>query len=123
MAKPKKDAARERRIVMEIVVDAHDDEERAMGWYFYLDDTLEFSFTAICLAKRSTSPLRLKDEVDVFAMAPEGECLREIFVMIPWEKDGLAVPLSQLKPIRQTSKTTRQAVDDWHYWVNMGYEF
>jgi hypothetical protein len=123
MVKRKKDAAREKRIIMEIVVDANDDEERAMGWYYYLDDTLSFPFTATYIEKRSTSPLRLKDEVDVISMAPEVECLREMFVMIPWEKDGLAVPLSQLKLIRQTCETTRQAVGDWHYWEEMGYEF
>jgi hypothetical protein len=115
------DNARERRTSMEIVVDAHDNEERAMGWYYYLDDILEFPFTATCIEKRATSPLRLKDEVDAVAMAPKQECLREIFVMIPWAKDRLAVPLCQLKPIRQTCKTTRQTVDDWHYWVDMGY--
>lgn len=123
MAKLKKDPAREERIIMEIVVDAHDEEERAMGWYYYLDDTLSFPFTATCIAKRPTSPLRLKDEVEVTGMAPEDECLREMFVMIRWEKGGLAVPLSQLKPIQYTGEKTREAVEDWHYWVEMGHQF
>ena len=34
----KKDKTREERIYMEAIVDAHDPEERAMGWYYYLDD-------------------------------------------------------------------------------------
>ena len=38
--KPKKDEARESRISMEIVVDAYDESERAMGWYYYLEDKL-----------------------------------------------------------------------------------
>ena len=32
-AKPEKDEVREERIDMEIVVDAYDEDERAMGWY------------------------------------------------------------------------------------------
>ncbi|MGC1401990.1 MAG: calcium-binding protein [Thermodesulfobacteriota bacterium] len=43
--------------------------------------------------------------------------------MIQWEKDGLAVPLSQLTVIKSTNKQTKQAVEDWHYWVQMGYTF
>ncbi len=38
--KPERDEDREERIEMEIVVDAHDHEERAMGWFYYLEDTL-----------------------------------------------------------------------------------
>lgn len=30
------DPEREQRIAMEIVVDAYDSQERAMGWYYYL---------------------------------------------------------------------------------------
>jgi hypothetical protein len=92
-----------------------------MGWYYYLDDKLQFPFTAICSAKRAISPLQLGDEIDILRMAPEEECKREMFVITRGEKDGLAVPLSQLTPIDTTDKQTRQAVKDWHYWVQMGY--
>ena len=121
--KPTQDSDREERISMEIIVDAYGPEEQAMGWYCYLEDTLRFPFTAICNSKRAISPLLIKDEVDVIAMAPEEECEREMFVTIRWEKDGLAVPLSQLSPIRATDTETEQAVEDWHYWVQMGYQF
>ena len=40
-----KDDAREERIYMEAVVDAHDSEERAMGWYYYLEDKIMFHLT------------------------------------------------------------------------------
>jgi hypothetical protein len=30
--------------------------------------------------------------------------------------------LAQLEAIH-ADKTTRQAVEDWHYWVEQGYEF
>jgi len=121
--KPTQNIDREERITMEIIVDAYGPEEQAMGWYYYLEDTLRFPFTAICNSKRAISPLIIKDEVDVIGMAPEEECEREMFVTIRWEKDGLAVPLSQLSPISETDTETEQAVEDWHYWVQMGYQF
>ena len=122
MAKTKRDPEREHRISMEIVVDAYDRYERAMGWYYYLQDQLQFPFTATCVAKRAISPLKVKDEVQVIGMPAEDECMHEMFVTIRWEKAGLAVPLSQLKPVAADHETM-QAVDDWHYWVKMGYEF
>ena len=125
MAKTKltKSKDREERIVMEIIVDAYGPEEQAMGWYYYLEEKLQFPFTAVCSAKRAISPLQVKDEVDIFRMAPEEECEKEMFVMIRWEKDGLAVPLSQLIAINSTDEQTKQAVEDWQYWVQMGYQF
>jgi hypothetical protein len=94
-----------------------------MGWYYYLEEKLRFPFTAVCSEKRAISPLKIKDEVIVLEMAPDEECEKEMFVMIQWDRDGLAVPLSQLTPINSTDKQTKQAVEDWHYWVRMGYEF
>jgi hypothetical protein len=122
MAKPADDPVREDRIAMEIVVDAHDEQERAMGWYYYLEEKLTFPFLAHCITKRAISPLRVKDEVEVIGMPGEDECQHEIFVTIRWERNGLAVPLSQLVVVSADSETTK-AVEDWHYWVQMGYEF
>jgi len=123
MAKVEKDETREERITMEIVVDAYGPEEQAMGWYYYLDDTLQFPFLARCAFKRAISPLRVGDEVEVLGMAPEDECQHEMFVMIRWEKEGLGAPLSQLAVIHAEDEQTREAVEDWLYWVGRGYRF
>ncbi len=123
MTKTAKDPEREDRIEMEIIVDAYGPEEQAMGWYCYLEDKLSFPFLAKCIAARAVSPLRKDDEVEVVEMAPDDECQREMFVGIRWEKRPLAVPLSQLKPVTETDEETKQAIEDWHYWVRQGYEF
>jgi hypothetical protein len=120
MTRTKKNAERERRIAMEIIVDAHDAEEQAMGWYSYLEEKLEFPFTATCIAERAISPLHKGDEVEILGLAPEEECQHEMFVMMRWERRGLAVPLSQAKPISEIDEGTREAVADWHYWVAQG---
>lgn len=122
MAK-RKDNDRDNRIAMEIVPDAYGPEDRAMGWYCYLEEQLVFPFTAHCISKRAISPLRVGDEVEAIEMPPEEECGHELFVTIRWERQGLAVPLSQLKPLQCTDEATRQTVEDWHYWVKQGYCF
>ena len=121
MPKAKKNADRENRIAMEIIVDANGSEEQAMGWYYYLKDKLQFPFPAKCIAERAISLLHKGDEVEILGMAPEKECQHEMFVMMRWERRGLAVPLSQLKPIADADKDTREAIADWHYWVKQGY--
>ncbi len=121
MGKVKMDKAREHRINMEIVVDAYNEQERAMGWYYYLEENIHFPFLAKCTIKRAVSPLKVGDKVEVTGMPPEEECEHEVFVMIRWGKEGLAVPLSQLQVVRADGKT-REAVADWHYWVKMGYQ-
>ena len=54
MAKHKIDEAREERIQMEIVVDCYNESERYSGWICYLEERLEFSFRARCIASDAT---------------------------------------------------------------------
>jgi hypothetical protein len=109
-------------ITMAIVVDCYNEFERAMGWYYRLQDKLQFPFKAKCSARRAISPLGIKDEVEVKSMAAESECEREMFVMIRSKGDDVGVPLSHLKPVA-ADKQTVQAVEDWHYWLKQGYQF
>lgn len=113
---------REKRITMEIIVDAYDEAERAMGWFCYLEDKLQFPFKAQVIAKRLTSLLQKGETIQVENMAPEDECEHEMFVEITWEGRKLAVPLSQLRPLK-ADRDTQEAIEDWHYWVAQGYEF
>ncbi len=122
MVKVEHDEEREERIAMEIVVDAYGPEEQAMGWYYYLQDTMQFPFTATCISKRLSSPLKKGTIVEVVGMASEDECDREMYVKITWQGDLLAVSLIQLEA-PDADPQTQQAIADWHYWVDRGYEF
>lgn len=107
---------------MEILVDAHDEEERAMGWYYYLADTMIFPFTATCIQEHHKSPLQEEESVEVISMAPEQTCLREIYVDVQRNDRQISVPLAQLRA-GDIDEDTREALDDWHYWVARGYGF
>ena len=122
MGRQRRHKAREERIIMEIVVDAYDEHERALGWYYYLEDKLAVPFQAECVSEREISPLKPGEKVDVIGMPSEDECEREMFVTVEWEKRTFAVPLSQVVGV-DVDEDTRQAIEDWHYWVEQGYEF
>ncbi len=118
----KEDKEREERIEIEIIVDAYDEEERSMGWYYYLEDKMRFPFNARCIKERRTSPLKKGEVIEVIGMAPEEDCEKEIFVEIRWQDRTLGAPLSQLEGIA-VDEDTQQAMDDWRYWTGRGYEF
>jgi len=121
MAGVEEDEAREYRIAMEAIVDAYGPEEQAMGWYYYLEDKIQFPFEAHCIEVRHISPLRKEDQVTVVQMAPEDECMHEMFVEVQWQGRTFGVPLAQLQPL-EVDEETQEAVADWHYWVARGYE-
>lgn len=121
MSRPPKDPVREDRISDEAIVDCYSPEEQAMGWYYYIADNLTCPFTATCATKRNTSPLKAGETVEVLGMADAEDCEQEMLVNIAWDDDVLAVPLMQLQPV-DVDATTRQVIEDWHYWVNQGYE-
>jgi hypothetical protein len=118
----KNDPVREHRIDMEIVVDAYDSDERVMGWYYSLEDTIEGKVRCRCRKTRSMSPLKVGDEVDVLEMAPQDDCESEMFVFVQWNDRKLAVPLEQLEPVSGDPKAI-EIIEDWLYWCLMGYEF
>jgi Calcium binding len=122
MKKLKQDPIREARIHNDVIVDAYGPEERAMGWYYYLEDQLQFPFQARCIAANIVSPLSKGETVEVLRLAPEQSCSADMLVLIRWQGRKLAVPLSQLAAI-DVDQSTADAISDWHYWLAQGYLF
>jgi len=112
----------EDRILMDIVVDAYDKEERAMGWFYYIAEGLEFPFQAKCIAKKSRSPLKVGEEVTVVDIASAEDCESTIFMNIEYDGDSLSVPLEQLE-IMDDKPESKRRIEDWQYWIGRGYEF
>ena len=53
MPKLRKNRIREERIHNEVIVDAYGPEEQALGWYYYLENQIQFPFAARCIAVQS----------------------------------------------------------------------
>jgi hypothetical protein len=123
MVKPKLDKFREARIAMEIVVDCYNQVECFGGWFWYLEEKLEFPFRARCVTRREVSPLKKGEEVEVIGMLDEGwDNPSEILVRIKWQGRKLSVPLAQLEGIG-VNGLAAEAIADWHYWSAQGYCF
>jgi len=96
--KPERDEKREKHIDNEINVDCYDEYEQATGWHCYLEDKLQFPFTAKRIASSGKSPLKRGETVQVVGMFPSEDDMDEngdfeVFVFIEWAKRKFAVPL------------------------------
>lgn len=122
MAARQEDAEREERITMEIVVDAYNSDEQAVGWYCYLENTLTFPFQV----EMVDDPSRPGRPVTVTALADADDCRHEMYVTAEWvdedgDEDEDDLPLADVRPVKADAKTA-EAVADWHYWTEMGYQ-
>ena len=106
---------RDKRIEMEIIVDAYTKDEQAMGWHIYLEEKMDVPFEARCLEEQEISPLEEGETVRVVGKPSSEPSLHQQFVTIEWKGREFGVPLSQLEPV-DASDATEQAVSDWHYW-------
>ncbi|WGV29018.1 calcium-binding protein [Halotia branconii] len=122
MSQMERDENREERIDMEVVVDAYDEEERAIGWYYYLAENMSFPFKA----KWTTRKRPEGRDVEVVEMSVGDDCSHDMFVEVRYQEgtldDIFSARLSEINPI-DVDQETAQVIADWHYWVAMGYEF
>jgi Calcium binding len=122
MSKIQRDENREERIIMEVVVDAYDEEERAMGWYYYLAENMNFPFKAKWITRKRHEGR----DVEVVEMSPRDDCSHDLFVEVRYQEgnidDIFTARLSEINPI-DVDEEIAQIIADWRYWVAMGYEF
>lgn len=104
------------------MVDAYNSEERAMSWYYYLEEKLAFPFKAKCTVARAVLPPKIGEEVEVLDLEALDDCKSAILVLIGFAGRTLGVPLAQLEA-NGADAATREAVALWRYWVVMGHEF
>lgn len=116
-----RDEAREQRIARLLSGAGDDEYERISAWYGYLEEHLRFPFDATCTGPGSS--LRLKEQVEVIDLADVDDWEDGARVTLGADKHGLDVPLAQVTPGAGADEATRQAVADWHYWVQRGYHF
>lgn len=81
----------------------------------------QLPFFARCAARRSTSPLKVGEEVEVIGMAPWR--IANTICSSRWTGTRKKWRfLSQLEVISADDET-REAVEDWLYWSKKGYQF
>ena len=61
-----------------------------MSWYYYLEDKLDFPFTAKCISTPAVSPLKKGETIEVLKMAPEDACMNDMIIVIRFADRKLA---------------------------------
>ena len=98
-------------------MDAYGPEEQALGWYYYLENRIKFTFAARCIASQVVFPLRKGETVEVRRLAAGDSCAHDMLVMlvwIRWHHRHVTAPLSQPVAI-DADQSTIPAIGDWHY--------
>jgi Calcium binding len=109
------DPAREHRILYEIIVDAYDEEEQRMSWYYYLEETLEFPFEATARFRLKNGQTEIK-AIRIVEIDPKGENGKPLRFGIASDYDQ---PVYYIDPETivgmDTTEKNLEAVNDWLY--------
>jgi hypothetical protein len=110
-----KDEVREDRIYSDIVVDAYDDDEVGMSWFYYLDETMTFPFKATMeQKKRDGSKMNVAIEVlSVQVKNPSSWDLR-LEVVEQGETKIQRIEMNDLQDVQADEKTI-ECIEDWRY--------
>ncbi len=105
------------KIDYEIIVDCYDEYEVSMGWYYFMEETLEFPFTAIAQVKKRDGS-QDKQQVEITGLSSDEEGFIHQDFLLEMEIGGLLVPVaySKLSDI-QADASTIEAFEIWDYWV------
>lgn len=113
MSKTKNEAI-EYRIRNEIIVDAYDDYEVNMGWYYYMEEKLNFPFHATVEIKTRGGGKESK-RVEVVELDCDVEFGNDMTVGVTFGDYVHSVPLRSLIDI-EADEDTLEAIGDWFYW-------
>jgi len=110
-------------IMMEIVVEAKDEDEIIMGWFHYMADELEFPFEAAIEIKNRRGE-KTVIQVDVLDLSDSNQNATSAAVMLDISEKGsekvMDVSISKLQNVKG-SESTQNAVAIWKYWESGKY--
>jgi len=113
---PKHDPARDNRIHSEIVVDAYDEGEVNMSWYYYFNDYMSFPFEAIVnLRKRNGT----KEQVKVEVLSVQSEAEAPMLLAIAeanQDRLQMIVPTAIAEVLK--AEEQQEMLNDWLYYHN-----
>ncbi len=112
-------------IMMEIVVDAKDDDEVIMGWFHYMADELEFPFEAEMESKNRRGEKSVI-QVDVLDLSDRNQNPTSPEVILEVSEKGserlMDVGVSKLQNVKG-SESTENAVAIWKHWKSGKFRY
>lgn len=110
------DKEREHRIHYEIIVDAYDDHEVAMGWYIHMNDNLKFPIKAKVKLRLRGGKTEEKT-VKIVEVDPKSETSLTLRLGITEGKSDRVQYISPEDILSiQTTEENLEILNDWLYW-------
>lgn len=107
-----------------ITVDCYDDYEKKMGWYYYLQDELDFPFIAYMPVKMKNqrSNTLISSEIEIIGLLGEDFIYRYNDIMVEAELGEYIMnfPLSEIKNIKSSPENIA-IISLWKYWFEKQY--
>lgn len=102
----------------EIIVDCYDEIEQSMGWYYYLEENIEFPFKATAQLRKTDGTTELR-EVNVLGLASdeEGFVSKDFLLEIEVGEYICTTAFSGISRVK-ASPRTKEALAVWKFWVN-----
>ena len=85
-----------------------------MGWYYYMEDKLNFPFFATTEIEKRNGEKEIK-KVEVLKLTCKEEFGDDMTVGVAFDEYLHSVPLLSLKNI-EADEESLEAVGDWRYW-------
>ena len=107
------DEEREHRILYDIVVDAYDEYEQNMGWYYYFEENLNFPIPII--AKLRNRKGFEKTHVEIVSITSEGNAPIRLGICESNSDRIISIKLEDVISANTTDENL-QILNDWLYW-------
>ena len=105
------------KIDYEIVVDAYDDYEVSMGWYYTFDEELEFPFAATAEFNKRDGTIEFK-QVTIVGLDADEESFRGSDFKLEMADGEYIKPIAYSKLSKiDASEQTMELFQCWDYWV------
>lgn len=103
------------KIDYEIIVDAYDEYEQSMGWYYFFEETIDFPFTAMAQLKKRDGTIESKRVKIVGLSSKEEDFMNDDF-NLEMEQGQYIRPIaySALSDIRAADETL-EAFQIWDF--------
>jgi hypothetical protein len=108
---------RQHRIDYEVIIEAYDEQEVNMCWFYHFNDNLEFPISAVAKLKRRNGQYEKAEIQIVDLLSEEGQ---EPLLGMVLTMQGFVFPVS-LKQIVSvdTNEENKQILNDWLFWKEL----
>ncbi|MFK7949470.1 MAG: calcium-binding protein [Saprospiraceae bacterium] len=105
---------RKDKIYSEIVVDAYDEQEINLSWYYYFEENLEFPISAVAKLKKRNGQY---ENVEVMLVEVASEADKDLRFGFVLTMKGYVFPINPKDIVSvDTTEEQQEMLNDWLFW-------